>query len=205
MKKVFSLVILFFAFLICGFTFHEVLDNQKVCFDKKTDRYMSYSEGCYALVKKTNSGSGSYSEYYDENNNLFYMPSSSYEFFAGEKFIGFNNDELKFYEIKGKNSRLLSKDEVKNIFPDYEIILISEFDRNKKYKLKNSLFKSKKILILNDTNRTFHKFFVYPESSRNSLDKNSKSGMIKSIVTVYGKKNVRLKHFGGDEFEVVVQ
>ncbi len=205
MKKVFSLVILFFAFLTCGFTFQEVLDNQKFCFDKKTDRYMPYSEGCYALVKKSNSGSASYSEYYGVDNNLFYAPPTNYEFFAGEKLVGFNNDELKFYEIKGKSSRILSKDEIKKMFPEYEIILISEFDKNKKYYLKNSLFKSKKILILNDTNRTFHKFFVYPESSRNPLDIGLKEGMVKSLITVYGKKNVRLKHFGGDEFEVVVK
>ena len=32
-----------------------------------------------------------------------------------------------------------------------------------------------------------------------------KNEQIKSLITIYGKKNVRLKHEGGDEFEIVVK
>ncbi len=204
MKKIFSFLLLFFVLELSSYAFQDVLEGSKVCIDKKTGQYFPYKDGCFALSKRVSSGTGSYSEYYSDN-NLFYMPPSNYEFFVDSRFIGFNNDELKFYELKGKDSRLLSNQEVQEIFPDYEIILISKFDKNKKYKMKNSLFKTRKILLLNDTNRTFHKFFVYPESSRNSLEKGLKEGMIKSLITIYGKKNVRLKHFGGDEFEVVVK
>ena len=127
------------------------------------------------------------------------------EFFINNKTYVCNNEEFKFYAIEDNEKRMLSKEEVQELFPEYKIILISEFDKERKYRMKNSLFKSKKVLILNDRKRTFYNFFVYPESSRNELAKGQKAGLIKPIATVYGKKNIRLKHFGGDEFEIVVR
>lgn len=121
-------------------------------------------------------------------------------FEADNRTITFVDDQLKFYE----NSVELSQDEVQKLFPDYKIVTISDFDKNKKYKMKNSLFGKKKILLLNDRNRTFHLFYIYPISARDSY-KDKKAGEIKSLITVYGKKNVRLKHSGGDEFEIVVR
>jgi len=118
----------------------------------------------------------------------------AYDFNYQGKNLNYNPDELKFY----KNNELLTTSEVQNIFPDREIVLISKFSENKKIIVKNSIFKSKKIVLLNDTQRTFHRFFIYPEASRYE-DKN-----IKSLITIHGRKNVRLKHEGGDEFEIVV-
>ena len=126
---------------------------------------------------------------------------ASYEFQIQNKTITYQEDELKFYE----NNKLLTPEEVNELFPEYNLLLISDFDKNKKYKMKNSLFGTKKILLVNDRNRTFHKFFIYPESSRNQIDKNDKNCAIKSLITIYGKKNVRLKHEGGDEFEIIVK
>ena len=127
---------------------------------------------------------------------LLLMTSAySYEFdYKGEK-LNYDEDTLKFY----KGEKLLSADEVKNIFPDYELLLISQFDEDKKFKMHNSIFKSKKVLLLNDTRRTFHMFYIYPEASR------YKDSNIKSLITIHGKKNVRLKHHGGDEFEITIR
>jgi len=121
-------------------------------------------------------------------------------FEADNRTITFVEDELKFYE----NSVELSIEEVQKLFPEYKIVTISDFDKNKIYKMKNSFFGKKKILILNDRNRTFHLFYIYPISARDAY-KDKKPGEIKSLITVYGKKNVRLKHSGGDEFEIVVK
>lgn len=114
--------------------------------------------------------------------------------------IAFVEDELKFYE----NSKELSVDEVKNLFPDWEVITIKYFDKNKKYILKNRFFKKRHILLLNDTPRTFHLFEIYPETARVKYG-NLKEGEIKSLILLRGKKNVRLKHAGGDEFEIVAR
>ena len=116
------------------------------------------------------------------------------------RIITYVDDEMRFYE----NSVELSQDEVQKLFPEYTIVTISDFDKNRIYKMKNTFFGKKKILLLNDRNRTFHLFYIYPISARDGY-KDKKPGEIKSIFTVYGKKNVRLKHFGGDEFEIVVK
>ncbi len=121
---------------------------------------------------------------------------ANYDLKFDSRTITFNEDELKFYE----NGVLLSKDEVQKLFPDYEIVLISQFDKDKKLKISNKRMKQKKILLLNDEKyRTFHLFYIYPTVSRSEFQ-NYKNGEIKSLITVHGKKNVRLKHFGGDEF-----
>lgn len=125
---------------------------------------------------------------------------ADYSFKIDNRNITYNEDELKFYE----NGKVLSKEEVQNLFPEYEIVLISNFSLDRKYRIKKTVFKSKKILVLNDTKRTFHLFNVYPNSSRDEF-LNFKNGEIKSLITIYGKKNVRIKHFGGDEFELVVK
>ena len=115
---------------------------------------------------------------------------------AAERIITYNEDELKFYE----NDELLSKEQVQALFPDYEIVLVSRFDKDKKFVLKNKRMQEKKILLLNDEKfRTFHLFYVYPVTSRSEFQ-NFKNGEIKSLITIHGKKNVRLKHSGGDEF-----
>lgn len=124
----------------------------------------------------------------------------AYDIDINNRVITYNPDTLKFYE----NSITLSSQEVSELFPEYQVILISKFDKNKKYTIKNSLFKSKKVLLLNDDTRTFHRFYIYPETSRNDFQI-FKNGEIKSLITIYGKKNVRLKHEGGDEFEIVVK
>lgn len=133
--------------------------------------------------------------------SLFVISTSAfaYEFQIQDRTINYNVDTLKFYE----NSILMNDSEVQKLFPEYKIVYISDFDKNRKYEMKNSSFGTKKILLLNDTNRTFHRFFIYPESSRNEIIKGQDD--IKSLITVYGKKNVRLKHEGGDEFEIVVK
>ncbi len=124
---------------------------------------------------------------------------ADYSFTKDGRNIKFADDELKFYE----GDIVLNENQVKEMFKDYEIIKISRFDKNKKYEIKNSPFKSRKILLFNDTNRTFHGFEIYPISSRDMFE--GKYGAIKSLITIYGKKNTRLKHEGGDEFEIVVK
>ena len=134
---------------------------------------------------------------------LFSFAQNAYAdctFTVNDKNITFVEDELKFYE----NSKELSVNEVQELFPDYEIITIKHFDKNKKYILKNNLLSKRKILLLNDTPRTFHLFYIYPESARIKYG-TLKEGEIKSLILLRGKKNVRLKHSGGDEYEIVAK
>jgi len=135
---------------------------------------------------------------------LFLFSSNAfaqYDFEIENRKITYQEDELKFYE----NDKLLPMEEVQKLFPEYELLLISDFDKNKEVKIKNSLFNSKKILLVNDTNRTFHGFFIFPESSRNQVNNDDKNCTVKSLITIYGKKDVHLKHSGGDKFQILVK
>ena len=118
----------------------------------------------------------------------------AYDFTFEDKKINFNQEEFKFYQ----NSNLLTKGEVAKIFPEYEIITISQFDKNRKFYLKNKAFNSKKVLILNDRNRTFPNYNIYPISARDNEN-------IKSLITIYGKKDIRILHPSGDKFEIIVK
>lgn len=133
---------------------------------------------------------------------LLSVNALAYDFSIDGRKYSYNSDELKFYQMVNYNKALLKKEEVKNLFPDYEVILISEFNDKKKITVKNSPLKSKKILLLNDTQRTFHRFDIYPKASRAVLDNNTN---VKSLILIHGNKNVRLKHPGGDEFEIVAK
>ena len=124
------------------------------------------------------------------------LNSQALEFEYNGAKLNYNPDTLKFYN----GEELLDSHALYKIFPDYKIILVSEFDNEKKYRIKNSLFGTKKILLLNDTKRTFHLFEIFPKTSR--YEQNPE---IKSLIKMYGKKNVRLKHAGGDEFEIVAK
>ena len=126
---------------------------------------------------------------------LLSLSAIAKEITIDKRTLNYSEDTLKFSE----NNKELSLNDIKKIFPGYEIILISDFDKNRKYTMKNSLFKTRKMLLLNDRKRTFHGFEIYPLTSRD------KEYGIKSLITVFGKKNVRLKHPGGDEFEIVVK
>lgn len=125
----------------------------------------------------------------------------AYDFSIDGKNYSYNEDEFKFYSYNKGVKEQLSPFEVAQLFPDYEIVLVSRFDKNKKIEIENRSFKFKKILLLNDLKyRTFHGFEVYPVSARMEFQGSTD---IKSLISVYGKKNVRLKHKGGDEFEII--
>jgi len=127
--------------------------------------------------------------------SLLCLSAFCYTFKYQDNQLTYDENTLKFYE----GDRVLTVQEVKDIFKDWEVITISQFNDKKKLKVKNSLFKSKKVLLLNDTNRTFYEFYIYPKTSRYQDER------IKSLITIHGKKNVRLKHSGGDEFEITIK
>ena len=127
--------------------------------------------------------------------SLLLLSVYGYDFTYNNRTLNYDRDELKFYE----NGKALSKEELEEIFPDYEIILISQFDKYREYKIKKKFFTPKNVLLLNDTRRTFHLFNIYPVSSR------YKDPEIKSLITLYYKKDVKLKHHGGDKFTIKVK
>lgn len=112
-------------------------------------------------VKKSLEGASDYSKYYSSDDNFTFSTATQQEFLYKGSLIGYSNSDLKFYEISLSddvvNRRELLEAEVKEMFPDYEIIKISDFKETNSVKVK-SKFKEKKFILLNDTDRNFDNY-----------------------------------------------
>lgn len=196
MKKAASFIFIFctlIAFCAPVFALDPVYENDKVIYDTKTKCWSKEEnkEGII-LYKKTSSGTGSYSIYYYKCDKPAFQSSSNFEFIDDKKLIAIDNASLKYSKIIFDGSKFiqipLEIEELKTIFPDVEIIKISRF-KNNKLTIKKPLFKKKTVLLVNDTDEYFHKYFVSPESSAN---KN-----IKGLITLSKKfTKVKFCHLG---------
>lgn len=196
MKKAASFIFIFctlIAFCAPVFALDPVYENDKVIYDTKTKCWSKEEnkEGII-LYKKTSSGTGSYSIYYYKCDKPAFQSGSNFEFIDDKKLIAVDNASLKYSKIIFDGSKFiqipLEIEELKTIFPDVEIIKISRF-KNNKLTIKKPLFKKKTVLLVNDTNEYFHKYFVSPESSAN---KN-----IKGLITLSKKfTKVKFCHLG---------
>lgn len=143
------------------------------------------------LTKKTSDGTGSYSQYYDKNGVLVIALGSNFEFLKDGKFIASHNAELKFYNVvynEGKFSEvLMNETEVQNLFPDAEIIKVSQF-KDGKYKIKKRPFEKKKVLLLNDTDGYYHKYSFAPS--------NVKKTDIAGLITISKFGKIKFSHCG---------
>lgn len=196
MKKAASFIFIFctlIAFCAPVFALDPVYENDKVIYDTKTKCWSKEEnkEGII-LYKKTSSGTGSYSIYYYKCDKPAFQSGSNFEFIDDKKLIAVDNASLKYSKIIFDGSKFiqipLEIEELKTIFPDVEIIKISRF-KNNKLTIKKPLFKKKTVLLVNDTDEFFHKYFVSPESSAN---KN-----IKGLITLSKKfTKVKFCHLG---------
>ena len=196
MKKAASFIFIFctlIAFCAPVFALDPVYENDKVIYDTKTKCWSKEEnkEGII-LYKKTSSGTGSYSIYYYKCDKPAFQSGSNFEFIDDKKLIAVDNASLKYSKIIFDGSKFiqipLEIEELKTIFPDVEIIKISRF-KNNKLTIKKPLFKKKTVLLVNDTDEYFHKYFVSPESSAN---KN-----IKGLITLSKKfTKVKFCHLG---------
>lgn len=196
MKKTASFIFIFcilIAFCAPVFALDPVYENDKVIYDTKTKCWSKEEnkEGII-LYKKTSSGTGSYSIYYYKCDKPAFQSGSNFEFIDDKKLIAIDNASLKYSKIIFDGSKFiqipLEIEELKTIFPDVEIIKISRF-KNNKLTIKKPLFKKKTVLLVNDTDEYFHKYFVSPESSAN---KN-----IKGLITLSKKfTKVKFCHLG---------
>lgn len=196
MKKAASFIFIFctlIAFCAPVFALDPVYENDKVIYDTKTKCWSKEEnkEGII-LYKKTSSGTGSYSIYYYKCDKPAFQSGSNFEFIDDKKLIAVDNASLKYSKIIFDGSKFiqipLEIEELKTIFPDVKIIKISRF-KNNKLTIKKPLFKKKTVLLVNDTDEFFHKYFVSPESSAN---KN-----IKGLITLSKKfTKVKFCHLG---------
>lgn len=144
-------------------------NNYQAVYIPKINRWSTagMAPGRILLTKKTSIGTGNYSEYYYGNGKLAIALKSNFEFILDEKLYGVDNAGLKYYQItynkktKKFTEKQLSEKELQKLFPNAEIVKISQFTNNE-ITIKKQAFKDKEILLLNDTDKYFHKYTYKP-------------------------------------------
>ena len=103
---------------------------------------------------------------------------------------------LKFFELGFDGNKITTRElkpsEVHDLFPNTEIVKISDFKEDK-ITLKKPFGKSRTFLLLNDTNRDFYKYNY--ENHGNGTE------LIKSIIDIEKPKKIVFSHFGSREPE----
>ncbi len=151
------------------------------------------------LQKRTSAGTGSYSEYYSNNGEQMIALSSNFEFIENGRLITVNNAELKYGELvyqKGKFvEKPLSYTELQEIFPDVEIIKISQF-KDGKLKIKKGWFNRKTILLFNDTDKYFHKYSFKPACVKETD--------ITGLISLKHIGKVTFSHYGDNNDKLII-
>lgn len=175
-------------------TIQSYLDvNQKVNYNETTKTWSRLPKTSgITFTKHMTVGTGGYTEFL--NQKKYYSANTTLEFFDGNKLIGYNQHTLKFYELSfnGKEiiHRELTPSEIQKLFPNTEIIKVSDF-KNDKITVKKPFFKAKTFLLINDTNRDFYKYSYEKHGNGTEL--------IKSVIDIQKPRTLVFSHFGSRE------
>lgn len=141
-------------------SYSDIPINSKLYYNLDTGKWGAGQRGyTVEFVKQLTLGKNTYSEYISDD--LHYEANSTKEFFYNGDLIGYNKNSLKFHRIYFADDKIqldrLNEREVQAMFPDVEIIRISNFKDNY-IKVKRSPFKAKTYLLYNDTNLMFYNY-----------------------------------------------
>lgn len=144
------------------------------------------------LTKKTIEGASAYSQLFYPDERLALTLTTDFEFIKDGRFIGIDNNNLKFYEVIYNGDYFeevpLSLLEIQKLFPDTEILRLSQIDADHKMWIHKPLFKKKEFLIVNDSDKSYFK--LTPKMKL--LQKSEIKGLI--IIPTYGFYT--FTHFG---------
>lgn len=168
MKKVFCVILaIFFTAAVNADNLHNLKHKNiklkdKIYYDLQNDYWYSKADSAKLYKFTKTKGFGDFYDYVDENKNFAFTTDCEYEFIYNGNFIGYSNKNLKFYNMSYLNGRIskreLSKEEIQKLFPEYNIIGLSEFsNKTNSYKIKKHLH-DLNIILINDINKTFDKY-----------------------------------------------
>lgn len=202
MKKiVFILMLLLFGIPVFAADIKPVLSNTELLFSPKDNIFSlgAPENNKISLSKRTSTGTGNYSIYSYNNNEI--MLGSNYEFLFNGRLISCHNADLKLFEViyNGKNfeEKQLTDEQIQEIFPDAEIIKISQFNKDNKLTVKKQFLEKKDFLLLNDTDKYFHKYSFHPQSVKFT----PVAGLFKA--STIGK--ITFSHFDADKYTIYVK
>lgn len=199
MKKIFILMVWALCFINPAFAgaYNNITE---AVYSPQTQSWSvcKVNEDDIILNKKTAEGTFNYSGFYYEDGTLAAAVNSNFEFIKDGMLIIVDNIGLKYYKLIYKNGGfydvLLSDEELQKVFPGVEIVKISKFKDGMIILRKNCL-KSKKILLVDDTDEIYYHF----ECKRKSAQDKCIKGLLtfrsigKCKINRYGIHNQRLK------------
>lgn len=142
-----------------------------------------------SFIKRISRGNGGYSEY--EKDKKITLSDTTYEFLYKNQLIGYNGHKLKFYKMTADNNEIqyipLADNEIKELFPDVEIVKVSQF-KDGKITLYKPWFKKKTFLLINDTDEFFYKYQFEGYNNQKEL--------FKGILEISRPQTLIFSHFG---------
>ncbi len=204
MKKIFLALLIFLG---CNFVFAQenphglVMDGDRIIYQPSESNWVSesFAEDKIVYVKKLYDGDGAYSLYSHEDGSFAFILNTGCEILKNGKLIIVDNNLLKFSKLVYEEERLiqipLNDEEIKELFPNAEILKISTIDSDNKLWIHKPLFKKKTILLVNDTDKYFHKIAC--------KSKNVQDPEIKGLVTIPRYGIYRFTHFGQHKGQLV--
>lgn len=204
MKKI-LLILLSFLFSATAFAeenIHNAIYNNDKVFCSVLDSSwatVGIGEGKLVLIKQLDEGTGSCSIYNYEDGTLAFALATDYELIKNNKLIVIDNNLLKYYKIvyNGKSFEQipLTEDEIKELFPQAEIFKISWIDSDDKMWLHKPFLKQRTLILVNDTDRCFHKL--------NTNSKNVQDSEILGLITINKYGRIKFSHFGERDGKLV--
>ncbi len=193
MKKIFLTLLILFSVTLNAYSFDFVENN--VYYNLQTLKWSSQRTTAkdIKLFYKLYPTSGGYSEYYNNKGKLAIGPFSNKEFIYNGNLIGIDNGNLKlicyYYDNGFFRNKELDTATVNNLFPNAEIIKISQF-KNNSITLYKKPFEQKQYLIINDTNNNYYKYQFKPANISNEN--------VNGLITVNKFGKITFSHYGDD-------
>ena len=160
--------------------------------DDQTDQSMSLNT--ITLTKKMSSNIYKTTNLMLDKKQIAATLTSNYEFLKDGKLIAVDNNNLKYYQVIYEDEQfvqvLLSDEELKSIFPKAEIVKISQIE-NDKITVTRPFFKSKTLLLVNDTDRQFFKY-SYKHPRVQFCD-------VKGLIKSYKYETITFSHYGDEQ------
>lgn len=193
MKKIFLTLLILFSVTLNAYSFDFVENN--VYYNLQTLKWSSQRTTAkdIKLFYKLYPTSGGYSEYYNNKGKLAIGPFSNKEFIYNGNLIGIDNGNLKlicyYYDNGFFRNKELDTATVSNLFPNAEIIKISQFQNNS-ITLYKKPFEQKQYLIINDTSNNYYKYQFKPANISNEN--------VNGLITVNKFGKITFSHYGDD-------
>lgn len=189
------LTALFMSFtLLNAYSYDYIKENQKIYYNPQNGSWATEGQTSedLLLINKSFIGSGGFQEYYLWDGELAIGPETNVGFISRGKFIAINSQDLKFFKYTYKNNKFtpipLNEDEIQKLYPEYQIIKISEFENNT-ITLNKYFFSKKKVLLLNDTDQSFYKYTYKPKVN---------PSFVKPFIEISHAGKIVFSHYGDD-------